>query len=153
MTGREETPLVLVAACALIDGQGRVLISQRPDGKPLAGLWEFPGGKLEDGETPEQSLARELHEELGIFVDLSRLFPLTFCSYPYDAFHLLMPIYACWQWRGDVTAKEGQALAWVAPAALTDYAMPPADEPLQTILPDLLRCGRRDNDGNQVPSE
>lgn len=135
-------PLVLVAACALIDRQGRVLISQRPDGKPLAGLWEFPGGKLENGETPEHALVRELEEELGITIGNPDLKPLTFSSFSYPDFHLLMPIYACWRWLGQVTAKEGQALAWVDPAALRDYAMPPADEPLKSLLPGLLRCLR-----------
>jgi len=133
-------PLVLVAACALIDGEGRVLISQRPQGKPLAGLWEFPGGKLEGSETPEQALARELLEELGIAVEPSGLRPLTFASHAYPDFHLLMPVYACWRWRGEVKAKEGQALAWVEPAALTAYDMPPADETLKQSLPDFLRC-------------
>ena len=133
-------PLVLVAACALIDGQGRVLISQRPEGKPLAGLWEFPGGKLEDGETPEHGLVRELQEELGIAIGIPDLKPLTFSSFSYPGFHLFMAIYACWQWLGEAAAKEGQALAWVDPAALGDYAMPPADEPLKGLLPGLLRC-------------
>ncbi|ODR96343.1 NTP pyrophosphohydrolase [Methyloceanibacter stevinii] len=131
-------PLVLVAACALVDDRGRVLISQRPEGKPLAGLWEFPGGKLEEGETPEHGLVRELNEELGIAIELTSLKPLTFSSFPYPDFHLLMPIYACWRWLGQVTAKEGQAMAWVSPAALGEYAMPPADEPLKGLLPGLL---------------
>ena len=138
MSAAGEKPLVLVTACALLDGQGRVLISQRPEGKSLAGLWEFPGGKLEDGETPEHSLIRELKEELGINVDLCDLNPLTFSSFPYPDFHLLMPIFACWHWLGVVSAKEGQALAWVRPAALDNYAMPPADEPLKDHLPGLL---------------
>jgi len=133
-------PLVLVAACVLIDGQDRVLISQRPEGKPLAGLWEFPGGKLEDGETPEHALVRELKEELGIAIAKPDLEPLTFSSFPYPDFHLFMPIYACWRWLGKASAKEGQALAWVDPVALRDYAMPPADEPLNGLLPGLLRC-------------
>lgn len=133
-------PLVLVAACALIDGQGRVLISQRPEGKPLAGLWEFPGGKLEGGETPEQALQRELAEELGISIAPSALKSLTFSSFSYPAFHLLMPIFACWHWLGEVSAKERQSLAWVDPAALTDFEMPPADEPLKGLLPGLLGC-------------
>ncbi|WP_108682761.1 (deoxy)nucleoside triphosphate pyrophosphohydrolase [Methyloceanibacter sp. wino2] len=135
-------PLVLVAACALVDGSGRVLITQRPEGKPLAGLWEFPGGKLEDGETPEHGLVRELDEELGIAIQPSALIPLTFSSFSYPDFDLLMPLFACWQWSGNVTAKEGQALAWADPAALHDYAMPPADEPLKDLLPGLLDCVR-----------
>jgi len=133
-------PLVLVAACALIDGEGRVLISQRPQGKPLEGLWEFPGGKLEEGETPEHALIRELNEELGISIAASSLKPLTFSSFSYPDFQLLMPIFACWRWHGEVTAKEGQALAWVVPPSLGDYAMPPADEPLKVLLPGLLGC-------------
>lgn len=132
--------LLLVAACVLIDGQDRVLISQRPEGKPLAGLWEFPGGKLEDGETPEHALVRELKEELGIAIATSDLEPLTFSSFSYPDFHLFMPIYACWRWLGKASAKEGQALAWVNPVSLRDYAMPPADEPLNRLLPGLLRC-------------
>jgi len=133
-------PLVLVAACALIDGDGNVLISRRPEGKPLAGLWEFPGGKLERGEAPEHGLIRELEEELGIAIEPSSLKPLTFSSFPYAGFHLLMPIYACWRWLGEVSAKEGQSLAWVRPDALGDYEMPPADEPLKGLLPGLLGC-------------
>lgn len=140
MTGRKETPLVLVAACALIDGQGRVLISQRPEGKPLAGLWEFPGGKIEDGETPERALIREIDEELGVSIAPRDLKPLTFSSYSYPDFHLCMPIFGCWCWQGEVSPREGQALAWVEPAGLIDFAMPPADEPLQETLPGLLRC-------------
>jgi 8-oxo-dGTP diphosphatase len=136
----ESKPLVLVSACALIDGEGRVLISQRPEGKALAGLWEFPGGKLEENESPEHALIRELDEELGIVIEPSSLKPLTFSSFPYPGFHLLMPIFACWRWHGDVRAREGQALAWVSPAALGDYAMPPADEPLKGLLPGLLGC-------------
>lgn len=138
MTGQAAKPLVLVAACALIDGEGRVLISRRPEGKPLAGLWEFPGGKLERLETPEHALVRELDEELGITVATSGLLPLTFSSHTYAEFHLLMPVYACWHWQGEVEAKEDQALAWVEPRALTAYDMPPADEPLQKSLPELL---------------
>lgn len=142
MTGREETPLVLVAACALIDEQGCVLISQRPEGKPLAGLWEFPGGKLEDGETPELCLVREIDEELGVSIAPGDLKPLTFSSYSYPDFHLCMPVFGCWCWQGRVSPREGQILAWVEPAALIDFAMPPADEPLQELLPGLLRCLR-----------
>ena len=133
-------PLVLVAACALIDGQGRVLISRRPGGKPLAGLWEFPGGKLEDGETPEHALVRELEEEVGIAIEKTDLRPLTFSSFSYPDFHLFMPIYACWRWLGKASAKEGQTLSWVDPVDLRDYAMPPADEPLTGLVPGLLRC-------------
>lgn len=135
---RAANPLVVVAASTLLDGQGRVLISQRPEGKPLAGLWEFPGGKLERFETPEHALIRELAEELGIAVEPADLIPLTFSSYAYAEFHLLMPVYACWRWQGEVKAKEDQALVWVEPVALTAYDMPPADEPLQKSLPDLL---------------
>ncbi|MEM9589752.1 MAG: (deoxy)nucleoside triphosphate pyrophosphohydrolase [Pseudomonadota bacterium] len=131
-------PLVLVTACVLVDGEGSVLLSQRPEGKALAGLWEFPGGKLEPGETPEHALIRELQEELGIMIDYSDLQSLTFSSFPYTDFHLLMPLFACWRWHGDVIAREGQALAWVDPVTLGDYAMPPADEPLKGLLPGLL---------------
>lgn len=132
--------LVLVAAAALIDSAGRVLISQRPEGKSLAGLWEFPGGKFEAGETPEEALVRELDEELGIAAQVGALRPLTFSSFSYPDFHLFMPVFACWHWVGTVEPKEGQALAWVDPVALVDYPMPPADEPLQESLPSLLRC-------------
>ncbi len=147
MTQAESQPLVLVAACALIDSQGRVLISQRPEGKTLAGLWEFPGGKLEDGETPEHALVRELEEELGVSVASSDLKPLTFSSYSYPDFHLVMPIFACWRWDNEARAKEGQALAWVCPAALSGYAMPPADEPLKSLLPALVEYLRENRDG------
>ncbi len=129
--------IVLVVACALIDADGRVLIAQRPEGKTLAGLWEFPGGKLEPGETPEESLIRELHEELGITVKPACLAPLTFASHTYETFHLLMPLYVCRRWEGIPTAREGQTLKWVAPARLRDYPMPPADEPLIPFLIDL----------------
>ncbi len=134
-TGR---PLVLVVAVALIDTDGRVLLAQRPPGKDMAGLWEFPGGKLQAGETPEAALIRELHEELGIETGQSCLAPLTFASHAYDRFHLLMPLYTCRVWRGIVTAREHQALAWVLPDRLTDYPMPPADRPLVALLRDLL---------------
>ena len=130
--------IVLVAACALIDADGRVLIAQRPAGKPMAGLWEFPGGKVEDGEAPEQSLIRELKEELGIVVNEACLAPLTFASHAYPDFHLLMPLYVCRRWEGLVTASEGQKLAWVKPNRLRDYAMPPADVPLISHLTALL---------------
>jgi 8-oxo-dGTP diphosphatase len=131
-------PLVLVAAVALIDADGRVLLAQRPEGKAMAGLWEFPGGKVETGETPEAALIRELHEELGIGTRASCLAPLTFASHAYDRFHLLMPLFACRRWEGTPRPREGQRLAWVRPAALRDYPMPPADLPLIPILRDWL---------------
>ena len=130
--------LVLVAACALIDTDGRVLIAQRPPGKAMAGLWEFPGGKVELGERPEQSLIRELKEELGITVKEECLAPLTFASHLYPDFYLLMPLYVCRRWEGIVAAQEDQRLAWVRPNRLRDYKMPPADEPLVAHLTTLL---------------
>jgi 8-oxo-dGTP diphosphatase len=130
--------VVSVAACALIDADGRVLLAQRPEGKSMAGLWEFPGGKIEAGETPEQSLIRELEEELGIIVKEACLAPLTFASHSYPDFHLLMPLYVCRRWEGMVTAREGQSLAWVRPNRLRDYPMPPADIPLIPHLTSLL---------------
>ena len=130
--------LVLVAACALIDADGRVLIAQRPPEKEMAGLWEFPGGKVEQGERPEDTLIRELHEELGIVVSESCLSPLTFASHSYPQFHLLMPLYVCRRWEGTVTAHEHVRLAWVRPNRLRDYPMPPADEPLIPHLATLL---------------
>ena len=130
--------LVLVAACALVDADARVLIAQRLAGKPLAGLWEFPGGKIEPGERPEQTLIRELHEEIGITVAEACLAPLTFASHAYDDFHLLMPLYICRRWDGEVVAREGQKLAWVRANRLRDYKMPPADIPLIPHLIDLL---------------
>ena len=130
--------LVLVAACALVDADGRVLLTERPAGKPMAGLWEFPGGKIEPGERPEQTLIRELNEELGIVVREPCLAPLTFASHTYDDFHLLMPLYICRRWEGIAAAQEGQRLAWVRPNRLRDYAMPPADEPLVAHLTALL---------------
>ena len=130
--------LTLVVACALIDADNRVLLAQRPQDKQLAGLWEFPGGKLEPGERPEPALIRELHEELGIDVKEACLAPLTFASHAYDSFHLLMPLYICRRWDGTVASKEGQALAWVRPNRLRDYPMPPADIPLIPPLMDLL---------------
>ena len=130
--------LVLVAACALVDTDGRVLIAQRPVGRPMAGLWEFPGGKIEAGERPEDTLMRELKEELGIVVDEACLAPLAFASHSYPDFHLLMPLYVCRRWQGTVMALEGQKLAWVRPNRLRDYPMPPADEPLVSHLMTLL---------------
>ena len=130
--------IVLVAACALVDADGRVLITTRPDGKTMAGLWEFPGGKVEDGERPELSLIRELKEELGITVSEACLAPLTFASHSYPDFHLLMPLYVCRRWEGTVTALEGQRLAWVKSNRLRDYEMPPADVPLISHLMTLL---------------
>lgn len=131
-------PVVLVAAVALIDGEGRVLLARRPPGKSMAGLWEFPGGKVEPGETPEAALIRELHEELGIDTWESCLAPLTFASHGYDGFHLLMPLFACRRWQGIVTPREGQELAWSRAADLARYPMPPADIPLIPILRDWL---------------
>src|SRR5437764_1898535 len=130
--------LTLVVACALVDADKRVLIAQRPEGKTLAGLWEFPGGKVEPGERPEQTLIRELHEEIGIDVSEPCLAPLTFASHAYENFHLLMPLYICRRWEGQVIAREGQALAWVRASKLRDYRMPPADIPLIPHLLDLL---------------
>ena len=130
--------IVLVAACALIDADGRVLIAQRPASKPMARLWEFPGGKIDDGELPEQSLIRELKEELGITVNSACLAPITFASHSYPDFHLLMPLYVCRKWEGTATALEGQQLAWVKPNRLRDYEMPPADIPLVSHLMALL---------------
>lgn len=130
--------IVLVVACALIDPDGRVLLAQRPDGKAMAGLWEFPGGKIESGERPEQTLIRELKEELGIAVNEACLAPLTFASHAYADFHLLMPLYVCRKWEGTIAATEGQQLAWVRPNRLRDYDMPPADIPLIPHLQALL---------------
>jgi 8-oxo-dGTP diphosphatase len=131
-------PLVLVAACVLLDCEGKVLIAKRPPGCPLAGLWEFPGGKVEAGESPEYALSRELAEELGIEIAADDLAPLTFASHAYPDFHLLMPLFLCSRWRGALTPQEGQELAWVRPAELASYDMPPADEPLKAVLPALL---------------
>ena len=130
--------VVLVAACALVDADGRVLIAQRPPGKPMAGLWEFPGGKVEADERPEVSLIRELKEELGIVVKEDCLAPLTFASHLYPDFHLLMPLYVCRRWEGIVEAREAQKLKWVRPNDLRNYPMPPADEPLIPHLTTLL---------------
>jgi 8-oxo-dGTP diphosphatase len=128
----------LVVAVALIDADGRVLLAERPAGKPMAGLWEFPGGKLREGETPEAALIRELREELGIDVTASCLAPLAFASHGYEDFHLLMPLYVCRRWQGMVTPREGQRLTWVRPPRLEEYPMPPADKPLVAMLRDLL---------------
>ena len=132
------TKVVLVSAVALIDVDGRVLLAQRPEGKSLAGLWEFPGGKVEPGESPEAALIRELHEELGIDTWKSCLAPLTFASHAYEEFHLLMPVFACRKWQGVPHAKEGQKLAWVRARDLRDYPMPPADLPLIPVLREWL---------------
>ncbi|KFB08970.1 Mutator MutT protein [Nitratireductor basaltis] len=137
-TPKIEKPMVLVVACALVDADGRVLITQRPEGKTLAGLWEFPGGKVDPGEVPEEALIRELHEELGIETKTSCLAPLTFASFSYEKFHLLMPLYVCRRFWGIPEGREGQALKWVRPNRLRDYPMPPADEPLIPFLTDLL---------------
>jgi 8-oxo-dGTP diphosphatase len=137
-TGADPRPIVLVAAVALIDPDGRVLIAERPAGKHLAGMWEFPGGKVQPGETPEAALVRELAEELGIDVHASCLAPFTFASHPYPDFHLLMPLYVCRKWSGIVIAREGQQLKWVRPARLGEFEMPPADKPLVAMLRDLL---------------
>ena len=131
-------PLVLVAAVALVDADGRVLIAKRPDGKSMAGLWEFPGGKVEEGERPELALIRELKEELDIDVTEACLAPLTFASHAYEKFHLLMPLYVCRRWKGTVTSLEGQELKWVRPNRLRNFPMPPADLPLIPHLIDLL---------------
>ena len=130
--------LALVVACALIDADKRVLLAQRPEGKAMAGLWEFPGGKVEPGERPETTLIRELHEEIGISVAEPCLAPLTFASHAYQDFHLLMPLYICRRWTGSPEAREGQRLAWVRPQKLEHYPMPPADKPLVAMLRNWL---------------
>jgi 8-oxo-dGTP diphosphatase len=137
-TGAESLPVLLVVAVALVDVDGRVLLAQRPPGKAMAGLWEFPGGKIQEGEAPEAALIRELREELGIDVTAVCLAPFSFASHRYERFHLLMPLYVCRRWRGTVTPREGQVLAWVRPSKLGEYPMPPADKPLVAMLQDLL---------------
>ncbi|MDX1737358.1 MAG: 8-oxo-dGTP diphosphatase MutT [Alphaproteobacteria bacterium] len=137
-SGKASKDIILVVAVALIDADGRVLIAKRPEGKSMAGLWEFPGGKVDPGETPENALIRELHEELGIDTRTSCLAPLSFASHEYEDFHLLMPLFVCRMWEGEPHAKEGQELAWVRPVRLMDYPMPPADIPLIAMLRDLL---------------
>jgi 8-oxo-dGTP diphosphatase len=131
-------PILLVVACALVDTDRRVLIAQRPEGKHMAGMWEFPGGKVEGGETPEAALIRELREELAVETKEACLAPLSFASHSYEHMHLLMPLYVCRRWQGTPDAREHQALKWVRPQALRDYPMPPADEPLIAALCDLL---------------
>lgn len=133
-----DLPIVLVAAVALINEKGEVLIAQRPEGKSMAGLWEFPGGKVEPQETPEFALMRELEEELGIETRPSCYHPIAFASHSYDDFHLLMPLFACRTWKGDIDLKEHQNMAWVKPVDMMDYPMPAADLPLVTTLRDLL---------------
>ncbi len=130
--------LLLVVACALLDPDNRVLLTQRPEGREMAGLWEFPGGKVEKGETPEAALIRELAEELAIDVSASCLAPFTFASHAYETFHLLMPLYVCRKWKGTITPREGQAVRWVRLARLGDFPMPPADVPLVAMLRDFL---------------
>lgn len=130
--------LLFVVACALIDQDGRILLTQRPDGKSMAGLWEFPGGKIEIGETPEQALIRELNEELGIDTSENCLAPFTFASHAYEKFHLMMPLYICRKWKGHIIGREDQKLKWVKPGQLKDYDMPPADVPLIAMLRDYL---------------
>jgi len=134
----ENRPLLLVSAAALIDGEGRVLLAQRPAGKAMAGLWEFPGGKVQSGETPEAALVRELKEELGVETSVGCLWPLAFASHGYDAFHLLMPLFGCRVWQGHPASLEGQQLVWVSKQQLRDYPMPPADINLVQALWDLL---------------
>ncbi len=138
MSKSEAKSVLLVAACALIDPDGRVLIAKRPEGKAMAGLWEFPGGKVEPHERPEQTVIRELHEELAVDVTEACLAPFTFASHAYEAFHLLMPLFVCRRWSGRVVPQEGQEIAWVRPVRLGDYEMPPADVPLVAQLRDLL---------------
>jgi 8-oxo-dGTP diphosphatase len=131
-------PILTVVAVALVDADGRVLLAQRPEGKAMAGLWEFPGGKIHEGESPEAALIRELKEEIDIDVTEACLAPFTFASHRYESFHLLMPLYVCRRWKGTMRPREGQTLAWVRPAKLAEYPMPPADKPLVAMLQDLL---------------
>ncbi len=131
-------PIVLVSACALVDADNRILLAQRPEGKSMAGLWEFPGGKVEEGETPEETLIRELNEELGIVTWETCLAPLSFASFSYEKFHLLMPLYICRKWDGQPQSRENQQLKWVRVNQLRDYPMPPADDPLIPALMDIL---------------
>jgi 8-oxo-dGTP diphosphatase len=138
VSGAMTYPILTVVAVALVDADGRVLLAQRPEGKSLAGLWEFPGGKIDAGESPEAALIRELQEELGIDVAEACLAPFTFASHRYEKFHLLMPLYVCRRWKGTPQSREGQKLAWVKPEKLRDYPMPPADIPLIAMLQDLL---------------
>ncbi len=138
MSEHQQQPILLVSACALLDRDNRVLLAQRPQGKHMAGLWEFPGGKVEEGETPEESLIRELAEELGITTWQSCLAPLSFASYAYPDFHLLMPLFVCRKWEGIPSSRENQQLKWVKAENLRDYPMPPADEPLIPALRDIL---------------
>ena len=139
-TGHEQSPLTLVVACVLLDEAGRILLSKRPAGRALAGMWEFPGGKIETNEVPEHALVRELFEELGIEVAAADLQPLSFASHAYPEFHLLMPVYLCRRWKNALVAQEGQELSWVLPDDLVAYVMPPADEPLKAALPRLLEA-------------
>jgi 8-oxo-dGTP diphosphatase len=138
MNEAKTRPIVLVAAVALLNRDGKVLVARRPPGRPLAGLWEFPGGKVEAGEEPETALIREILEELGIEIARADLMPLTFASHAYPEFHLLMPLYLCKRWQGSIAAQQDQELRWVRLDELTHYDMPPADEPLKTSLPKLL---------------
>lgn len=138
MTDGEARPVLLVAACALVDADNRVLLARRPEGKSMAGLWEFPGGKVEPSETPEQTVIRELAEELDVETRIACLAPLTFASHSYEQFHLFMPLFICRRFWGTPKPKEGQSLKWVRPRDMRDYPMPPADEPLIPVLMDLL---------------
>ncbi|MBV6632010.1 MAG: 8-oxo-dGTP diphosphatase MutT [Alphaproteobacteria bacterium] len=138
LAGSREKPILLVSAAVLVDGDNRVLLARRPQGKHLGGLWEFPGGKLQAGETPEDAVIRELQEELGVHTQAKCLHPLTFASHPYEEFHLMMPLFICRKWGGPAVPKEGQELAWVKPGQLRDYPMPPADAPLISAIQDQL---------------
>jgi len=138
MSGKPKRSILLVVACALVDADGRVLLGQRPEGKQLAGMWEFPGGKVDPGETPEGALIRELQEELGIVTQTACLAPLSFASHTYDDFHLLMPLFVCRRYEGTPQGMEGQKLKWVRPKEMREFPMPPADEPLVASLMDLL---------------